>query len=74
MLIFKKTIASILSLLICVLFLYVITDVGYWTYPMITTGIPYNIGSVIFCIFIPIFVFIGAFEEYEESNIKIIYN
>jgi len=74
MLIFKKTIASILSLIICVVLLYVITDVGYWTYPMITTGIPYNVGSVIICIFIPIFVFIGSFEEDEESRQRIIYN
>lgn len=74
MLILKKAIASVLSLIICILLLYVITDVGYWTYPMITTGIPYCVGSVITCIMIPLFVFVGAFEEDEESRVKIIYN
>lgn len=74
MILFKKTIASVLSLIICILLLYFVTDIGFWTYPMITTGLPYCVGSIITCIMIPIFVFIGAFEEDEECRVKIIYN
>lgn len=64
MLVIKRIIISLISFLTCILLFYVITDIGFCNFPMITSGLPCWFGSIITCLFVPCCVYVGLCEEY----------
>ncbi|MDD4831525.1 MAG: hypothetical protein PHR09_01520 [Bacilli bacterium] len=63
-----SVIISIVAFCVLVLMFYVVTDIGYMKGNMIVSGVPYWIGSIITCVFVPTTVGFALYDYLNEKN------